>query len=196
MVALASAIGAVCRAASPPLPESLLACAKLQDPMERVHCYDAQIAALRSETNPAAAALPAAALPAPALPAAVPPPGPTVVVPAAAVSASPAAPASAATEQQSASPQFGDEQLPLKSRATPPKQDALLSSITEMRTIGQKIYLISLANGQVWRQEGSPLPALFRVGNDVRIERGALGSYHLSVVPLGEKNWVLVTRAR
>lgn len=63
-----------------------------------------------------------------------------------------------------------------------------------MRTVGAKTYLISLSNGQVWRQQGSELTGLFRVGQDARIERGAMGSYHMSIVAFGSKNWVLVTR--
>src|SRR6185437_14424279 len=47
IVAVASCIGSLCRAASPPpVPESLLGCRKLQDDGQRVRCYDAQIAKL------------------------------------------------------------------------------------------------------------------------------------------------------
>jgi hypothetical protein len=107
------------------------------------------------------------------------------------------APIAPAIAPPSAAPaQFGEEQLPTKSRAAPPKEEALQSKIAAVNTVGQKMYLISLANGQVWRQEGSQLPALFKVGSDVRIERGAFGSYHLSVAAFGDKNWVLVTRTQ
>jgi len=74
---------------------------------------------------------------------------------------------------------------------------ALLSSITAMRTVGQQKYAISLANGQVWRQEeASPISLFFRVGDNVRIEKGTLGSYHMSTDTTGTKNWVRVTRVQ
>jgi hypothetical protein len=185
VVALTSCVAAACRAASPtPLPENLLACAKLQDPGVRVRCYDAQIAAI----NPPVAtpSSPAAAMPAAAMPAAA----ASAAPPKAVASAPPRAPAA----EQPPAAQFGNEQLPRTSPAAAAHQDeALLASITAMRTVGQKT-LISLSNGQVWRQEGSQLTGLSRVGDGVRIERGALGSYHMSIVAYGAKNWVLVTR--
>jgi hypothetical protein len=72
---------------------------------------------------------------------------------------------------------------------------ALLSSITAMHAVAPETYAISLANGQVWRQDGaSQLSMFFHVGDDVRIERGALGSYHMSTATTGSKNWLSVTR--
>ncbi len=174
---LGSCLTAACQAAScpPPQLDGLLACGKLQDPGERVRCYDGQMASLTPTA--AAAATPAAIAPA--------------MLPKAAASM----PAPAA--EQSPGAQFGEEQLPRTSRAAQAHEDeALLSSITALRTVGQKSYLISLSNGQVWRQDGSELAALFRVGQDARIEKGALGSYHMSIVTLGSKNWVPVTRVR
>jgi hypothetical protein len=64
-----------------------------------------------------------------------------------------------------------------------------------MRPAGRATYAISLANGQVWRQEeASDVSLFFRVGDGVRIEKGALGSYHMSTATTGTKNWVRVTR--
>ena len=65
-----------------------------------------------------------------------------------------------------------------------------------MSSVGPKMWLISLANGQVWRQEGTQITAFFKTGDDVLIDRGALGSYHLSTPRLGAKNWVQVTRVK
>jgi hypothetical protein len=94
---------------------------------------------------------------------------------------------------------FGAETLPSTShpKAVSPEQVVLLSSIMAMRAIGHDTYVISLSNGQVWRQAGaSQLALFFRIGDDVRIEKGALGSYHMSTAGTGSKNWVRVTRVQ
>lgn len=71
----------------------------------------------------------------------------------------------------------------------------LLATIKEMHEVRPQIYAISLSNGQVWRQEeGSHLALFFHVGDGVRIEKGALGSYHMSTAATGAKNWVRVSR--
>ena len=63
-----------------------------------------------------------------------------------------------------------------------------------MKEVRPKVFIISLANGQVWRQEGTQITMFFHVGDDVRIEKHTLGSYHMSTAATGEKNWVRVTR--
>jgi hypothetical protein len=201
LVALAS-FSAACRAASPtPVPENLLACGKLQDPGERVHCYDTQIAAMQASAPDSAA--PAAArsvtpttssvpvAPAPVKPAADSSPAAAAKTTPRAAPTSPAAP----PEQRSAA-KFGEELLPPTSRPAPPPQEmALVSNITALRAVGPNTYVISLSNGQVWRQEQASQVALFfRIGDDVRIEKGTLGSYHMSTASTGAKNWVRVTR--
>lgn len=150
IVVLASCIAPLCRAASPPpVPESLLACRKLEDDGERVRCYDAQIAKLIAPTGTAPAA------------------------------------------------RFGAETLPpaahpeMQTQA----QAALLSTIRALRKADSGTFIISLANGQVWRQEeSSQVAQFFRVGDEVHIEKAALGSYHMSTTRTGSKNWVRVTR--
>jgi hypothetical protein len=187
VIALASFINAVCRAASPapPVPDSLLACRKLQDEGERVRCYDAQIDGMSA----AAATGPAVtrAAPAPTAPKAA---------------AGPAAPTNrpaqaAAAKQVDSTARFGQETLPPTARPKPSPQEeaALLSSITALRQVARATYAISLANGQVWRQEeASDISLFFRVGDSVRIEKGGLGSYRLSTGATGAKNWVRVSR--
>jgi hypothetical protein len=169
-LALASFISAACRAASPPLvPENLLACRKLPSESERVHCYDSQI-----DRMSAVAATPARAT------------APRNEPPAHVVSS-----------QVASTGGFGQETLPPAARPKTSTQDepALLSSITAMRPAGRATYAISLANGQIWRQEeASDVSLFFRVGDGVRIEKGALGSYHMSTAATGTKNWVRVTR--
>lgn len=164
MVALASCISAICRAESPPpaVPENLLACGKLEDAGQRVHCYDEQIAAMKAASATSGRA-------------------------AAAVKSSSSANSAA---------QFGQETLPPTSRPAPKQTElALHSSITALSAVGPKTYAISLSNGQVWRQvEESHIAQFFRVGDDVQIEKAALGSYHMSTATTGSKNWVRVTR--
>lgn len=186
IVAVASCIGSLCRAASPPpVPESLLGCRKLQDDGERVRCYDAQIAKL---TGAAAGSSATQAAPGSSAAQAASPTSPTPPAHATAPPVVSTAPSAA---------RFGEETLPPAARAKTqsPQEPALLSSITGLRSVGSQTYAISLANGQVWRQEeASELAVFLRVGDDVRIEKGALGSYHLSTSRTGSKNWVRVTR--
>jgi hypothetical protein len=165
----------------------LLACGKIPDAAERVRCYDAQVAAM----NPPATATPAPAPPAGSLPPAV---ATAAVTPETPASAPVAA---AAKQEKSAEGRFGVEDLPRAKRKAEARQDVLLSSITALRAFGQNRYVISLANGQVWRQAGSEEAFLFfRIGDEVRIERGAMGSYHLSTAASGLKNWVQVIRVQ
>ncbi len=61
---------------------------------------------------------------------------------------------------------------------------------------GPGIYIFSLANGQVWREEGSEVAFFVRAGDPVHIKRASLGSYHMWTPGLGEKNWMYVRRVR
>src|SRR5689334_13423014 len=196
IVAVISTTVPLCQAASPlPVPESLLACRKLQDDGERVRCYDAQIAKL---VAPMAVVGPApAASPAPAVGLAA-PAGSAPAHPAPTPLAAPAA-TGGQTTTTSAAARFGEETLPPAAHPKTQHQEdtALLSSITALRKASSGTYTISLANGQIWRQEeSSPVAQFFRVGDDVRIEKAALGSYHMSTNRTGSKNWVRVTRSQ
>jgi hypothetical protein len=186
-VALASFISAACRAASPPLvPENLLACRKLPGESERVHCYDSQI----DRMSAVAASSPAGVQTGPTAPK-------TAATPAGATAPRNEPPAHVTSSQVASTAGFGQETLPPAARpqTSPRDEPALLSSITAMRPAGRATYAISLANGQVWRQEeASDVSLFFRVGDGVRIEKAALGSYHMSTATTGTKNWVRVTR--
>ena len=180
IAAMASCIVPLCRAASPPpVPESLLACRKLEDDGERVRCYDAQIAKLIAPT----------VAPGP------PPPHATATAPA---PASPTPAHAAPTTPPPAAARFGAETLPPTAHPqTQHQESALLSTITALRKTASGTYAVSLANGQIWRQEeSSQLAQFFHVGDEVRIERAALGSYHMSTSRTGSKNWVRVTRTQ
>jgi hypothetical protein len=163
----------------------------------------AAAAVARAPTSAAAVAAPTPAVaPSPAVAApVVTAPIAAMAAPAASAAAAPvsaATPAPAAvasTRQQTAAANFGLELLPYKERPALTEGDrVLLSSITAVRQVRPKVFLISLANGQTWLQEGSQITIFFRAGNDARIEKGILGSYRMSTAQTGEKNWVRVTR--
>jgi hypothetical protein len=213
---VASCVAALCHAAGPPVPENLLACSKMQDAAERVRCYDAQIAAMSTATGttpaPPSTAAPAPAAPtlaptaasaatrAPAAPAAVQsahaaPAAPPAVMAPDDSAALPRAPAVTASDPSRAA-EFGQEQLPQAGRSVK-KDQSLSSRITALNAVGANKYVISLENGQIWRQsESDQVAAFFRIGDEVRIERGTLGSYHLWAPSTGQKNWILVMRMR
>ncbi len=203
IVALASCLTAACRTERPPpVPENLLACGKVQDSDARVRCYDTQIAAMnRSATARPASAGAAANIPAPAASsaAASAAPAPAAAEPAAASApAQPAAaPAQTAPSQSALVKEFGSEQLPASERPPEPRlKEVLRSSITGIEQESPNNFVISLSNGQAWVENDAELTQLFHIGDDVQIERGTLGGYHLSTRSTGAKNWVLVTRVR
>ena len=208
-VAIASCVSALCPAAAPPsLAESLQSCAKLADVTERVRCYDA-VAAQTAASATSSVVSPAPGVTAPAVrtapPVAAPPAALTTPSAAAApagaphqsASAHPPASASTASAGTAAGGDFGKEQLPKSSRPAPTEANmAMDSSIQDLHVVGAGAYMISLANGQVWREEGSKKMPYFRVGMDVRIEKGSLGSYQMWTEKIGRKNWVPVQRVQ
>ncbi|GEM_PF-1113945 len=196
---------------APPVPATLLACAKLQNVNERVRCYDTEVAAM-SRAATSSAARSATPVP-PAAARAAPPAAPAALEAAAAAPAAPAAAKSgsttslppaqvvaSATQEQSPDTHFGEELLPPAFRPAPHKEAALVSTITAVHAVGQelgpKVFLISLANGQVWREQDSRIATFFRPGEEVHIERHELGSYHMWTPDVGAKNWVRVARVR
>jgi hypothetical protein len=56
--------------------------------------------------------------------------------------------------------------------------------------------VLTLDNGQVWRQEEIESYFPLKDGDVVRIERGMLGSYHLTLVQEGWKKRTRVSRVR
>ena len=153
-----------------PSPQTLHACAVMKDSAERLACFDR--AMVETPPPPAQSQQP-------------------TKVPAATTATPPGA-----GRAQPSPEQFGEENLPRNLRPLKAEDETtLLSRIKAMRAMGPETYAISLSNGQVWRQEeGSHVALFFHVGDDVRIEKGALGSYHMSAAATGSKNWVRVTR--
>ena len=199
---------------APPVPQGLLACEKIQDTAERVRCYDEQVAAMKRAASGAAPASAAATAPAAAstpsggaegAPAAAPRAAPA----ASSIPAAPPAPALPARSDREAQPEaseagsaapstarsFGQEELPQSQRPkTSRKNETLESSITGVSKDSRGIYMFSLANGQIWREEGSEVALFVRTGDPVRIKRASLGSYHMWTPGVGAKNWMYVRR--
>ena len=152
----------------------------MSEPGERLKCYDTQMAAMLAASSPPAATAPAVLAAAKTEPAAV--------------AASPlpkASPAAAPVAEQ----KFGADDLPPAARTKEEKSDTvLLSSIASIREVRPKLWIIVLANGQIWLQEGTQITVFFRAGYDVRIEKGLLGDYRMSSAQIGEKNMVKITR--
>jgi hypothetical protein len=176
-------------------PENLVACSRMTEPGERLRCYDTQMAAMLGAASgvapPAGSAAPNPALavvPAPSAAAtgtaAVPPPTP--------------APAAAAPPPPTAEEKFGAVDLPRPARekmADPNK--VLVSSIASIRQVRPKLWLIVLANGQIWLQDGTQITMFFRAGYEVRIEKGLMeGEFRMWTPQTGEKNGVKVSRVQ
>jgi hypothetical protein len=122
-------------------------------------------------------------------------------VPRTQVAATPASPApSNATPEAAQTPEqrFGAIDLPRDTREKVDKPDrVLLSSIASIREVRPKHWLIALANGQTWQQDGTQITMFFRAGYDVRIEKGLLeGEFRMSTTQTGAKNWVRVSRVQ
>jgi len=140
-------------------------CLGLEKRDERLACFDAQVeAAKRAPAPPAAAASAPTAAAASSAPAAA--------------SGAPAAPASApAAAAPASSSSFGE---PSKRR----DDDApdLVAKIAELRETVPNTYLITLDNGQVWRQTQSMAYPL-RPGLDIRVRQSKFG-YRMSAPEL------------
>ena len=164
-------------------PESMRACSRLQDSLQRLVCYDREFAALDAAAGSAAA---------PAAPAARMPAAPVAVAPASAAPAN-AAPTGAAP----AAAQFGDELVSRKTRPAKGSPEASLTAgVTAVREDQRGTWVVSLDNGQVWRQQEIGLPFPLRTGETVRIDKGVLGSYMLTRVVEGWTRWIRVTRVK
>jgi len=74
--------------------------------------------------------------------------------------------------QQHAEQQFGQEQQKVIEEAP----ESITATITEATEGAYGKYIFTLDNGQVWRQVGSSR-AIWRGGEQVVVERGALGSF-------------------
>jgi pyruvate/2-oxoglutarate dehydrogenase complex dihydrolipoamide acyltransferase (E2) component len=167
------------------LHDELVACRDLTSAVERLDCYDAAVDGREQPGSPqstAAATTPAAAEPA------------ATVEPAAAAGAAPAASGAAAAtiSQEELFGQNSDEVQRTVEEATGSERvDSISAQITRLQQYDYDKVVISLDNGQVWKQIDSSSLRL-RVGDDVAIERAALGSFMLK--KSGSKRTMRVSR--
>jgi pyruvate/2-oxoglutarate dehydrogenase complex dihydrolipoamide acyltransferase (E2) component len=197
---------AVSSAVSSQQPESLLvdvgACVDLQSPGERLDCYEEQVARARSRA-PAPARDPGAQAPAAAAPTTPPPTAPPAAaartVPAPAAAPPSAAAPSARREAPAERPARGEnaqvEDARIPAGTSSLDGGTVESTISALRETVPNAWMITLANGQVWRQE---YPKAYRlaVGQRVRItpERRFGGGHRLTVV--GMNGFIQVDHVR
>ncbi|HVZ36168.1 MAG TPA: hypothetical protein VG963_27260 [Polyangiaceae bacterium] len=146
-------------------------CIKLDAPESRLACYEARVAAVFGQR----AAQAAAARPTlPAVLAAAPPPAPAAV-PAPPASVAPAAGMPAASASPSVSAERAEAPGTRHSRREERRQEEqsatageIVSRVKELREIVPNSYLVTLENGQVWRQS-EPKQYPLRPGMQVRV---------------------------
>ena len=146
------------------LQDELQVCRSLTDDDARLICYDAAVDRSRKSGY---------SRPAPATPAAPPPAAPT-----AAAAAAPAAASTAAElNQEDLFGKSGDDVQRTVEEATGSERiDSLSATVTKLQKYSYDRVLITLDNGQVWKQVDASNLRL-RVGDAVDIERASLGSF-------------------
>jgi hypothetical protein len=189
-------LGGTCLGAgAPAVPDSLRACARKPDVLQRLSCYDAEMAKLDSPQ----AAAPAAVTPAAAA---------TTTAAAAAAVTKPAAPppptlGSEQLRNGSTAP-LGEEQVrkPASSsfkfwKSKDKQADAgMTARIDGLKKTPYGLLVVTLDNGQVWRQLEAEDNFPLDEGETVRIDKGAMGSYRLTPVREGWKRFIRVTRTK
>jgi len=144
--------------------EALLGCAQESDDAQRLRCFDSIVANLRRTT--AAPVASAAAAPVPASPASAPPPART-----------------APTAEQ----RFG-----ARGEISPDKHEQineLSGTVTALGTKPHGELVVTLDNAQVWAEITTGSKVKLKIGDTVKIERGAFGSYSL-IAPNGRSSKV------
>ena len=148
--------------------DALVTCARETDDARRLRCFDAVVADLRS--TPAAATAAVAATPNATQPAAPPP------TPAASVSR--------------------EEKFGARGGLDPERREELkeiTGKVTEVGTRPHGEVVVTLDNGQVWAERSASSKIKVKVGDTVRIESGALGSFVL-IAPNGRSSKVARVR--
>lgn len=147
-----------------PLAAQLKRCALLVDAGARLACYDALAgAAAPSAATPQAAPSPSAT-------------GSAGAVPASSAAAAPVAPPAAAAAPNFTD--FGVRNGPLQADRDPVREKTMLAVVSAVSFRGRGELVVTLDNGQVWRQiQPSDYP--LKAGDHVEIDVAALGSYRL-----------------
>jgi hypothetical protein len=191
--------------AAPNLEFSIGICAAKTNAKERLACYDAIAQRLRAGEASASAAVPAApvapavaAAPAPVATAPAPAAAPAPVAAPAPAPATAAAPAPVATPPQQPESQFGAEYIKKENREVagqPAPLDEIHGAIAKLAFSLTGRAIITLDNGQVWRQvEGDTDRFKGKEGDKATIARAFLGSYSLTVD--GRNQLIKVQRVR
>ena len=201
-------IGTSLGAGAPGVPDSLRACARKQDVLQRLSCYDTEMAKL---DGPQSAAPPAAA---PATTAPVVATTSAAPVTRLAAVAPPATGLGSEQLRGATGAPLGEEQLrkPAKTSSSlasslkfwkssdkdkETEADAgMTARIDSLRKTVTGLYVITLDNAQVWRQQESDEDFPLEAGDTVRIDKGAMGTYRLRPVREGWKRWIRVTRTK
>ncbi|HZF32115.1 MAG TPA: hypothetical protein VE907_23560 [Gammaproteobacteria bacterium] len=152
-------------------------CLSLEKRDERLACFEAQVEAAQ-RAAPARGSEPVAPSPAPAATAAPAPSAP----PAAAGTAAAASTAASAESGKPARAKSGSEQAPAE----------IVAKVAELRETVPNAYLITLDNGQVWRQS-QPAAYPLRPGLEVRLRQTRFG-YRLTAPEL--RGQIQVDRVR
>ena len=169
------------------LYDELVVCRGLPSDEARVICYDAAVDRSRQKGGPQPAA---AEVSPPVSPAETPATTTSAAVEPAAAAASGATAASISQEElfgQSS----GEVQRTVEEATGSESIDSLGAQITRLQQSGYDKVLITLNNGQVWQQVDTSSLRL-KVGDEVSIERAALGSFMLK--KKGNKRTMRVSR--
>ena len=149
------------------LRDELRVCRDLPDDDARLICYDAAVDRSRQDAYSRPA------------PASEPSPAVTPAGPAAAPAAAAATTATAGLSQEDLFGQTSDEVERTVEEATGDERiDSLSATVTKLREYTYDKMLITLDNGQVWKQIDTSNLRL-RVGDTIDIERASLGSFLL-----------------
>jgi hypothetical protein len=158
-----------------PLQDELRVCRGLTDDEARLICYDAAVDRSRNKSAGRSAAAPP---PAPAPIAAGTAPAAAATATATATAASAAGTASQ-IDQEDLFGKSGDElQRTVEAATGAEPVDSLSATVAKLHKYNYDRVLITLDNGQVWKQVDASSLRL-RVGDAVDIERAALGSFML-----------------
>jgi hypothetical protein len=178
-------------------------CVNLKTPEERFACYERQVEAQRQRSAAPAAAPEARSAGSPTPPPAVSPaaPAPAAPAPPATVGAQPqaaGAPAAAPSNPRSAAAGGGDHDAAPDRRSSDDPESAdlreIVATVTALKQTVPNAYVITLDNGQVWRQN-RPQWYPLKTGQRVRLWPTQWGgSYRLAVDELN--GFIQVERVR
>jgi hypothetical protein len=181
---------AVCQPAATQEPERLTVdvhdCLALEKRDERLACFEAQVAAAQQRAAPARGSAPVTSSTAPVAPStafAAPSPAPAAPSPVpVAPRPAPAAASAALVVPSPAGEGRSDENFGRGERRPDTQPAEIVAKVAELRETIPNSFVITLDNGQVWRQ-AQPMAYPLRPGLDVRLRQTKFG-YRLSAPEL------------